>query len=147
MSNLFRLYLRVLGQLGPEARVGWLLALAGLGLAVAQFAEPVLFGRIIDALARGQAAGSPPSRAALAPLLAAWAGFGLFTIVCGALAALNSDRLAHRRRHAVLTDYFEHILQLPLSYHGGVHSGRLLKVMLAGTDSLWWLWLAFFAST
>jgi ATP-binding cassette subfamily B protein len=52
--------------------------------------------------------------------------------------------MAHRRRHAVLTNYFEHILQLPLSYHGGTHSGRLLKVMLAGTDSLWWLWLAFF---
>src|SRR4029450_7787602 len=109
------------------ARVGWLLALAGLGLAVAQFAEPVLFGRIIDALARGQAGGRPPSPPAppppaLAPLLAAWAGFGLFTIVCGALAALNSDRLAHRRRHAVLTDYFEHILQLPLSYHREAHS-------------------------
>jgi ATP-binding cassette subfamily B protein len=68
----------------------------------------------------------------------------LFTIVCGATAALYADRLAHQRRHGVLTDYFEHILQLPLSYHGGTHSGRLLKVMLAGTDSLWWLWLAFF---
>ena len=144
MSNLFRLYLRVLGQLGPEARTGWLLAVGGLGLAVAQFAEPVLFGRIIDTLVRAQAAGTAPSRGTLAPLLGGWAGFGLFTIVCGAFAALNADRLAHRRRHAVLTDYFEHILQLPLSYHGGVHSGRLLKVMLAGTDSLWWLWLAFF---
>jgi ATP-binding cassette subfamily B protein len=144
MSKLFRLYLRVLGLLGPEARLGWLLGLANLGLAGAQFAEPVLFGRIIDALARAQAAGTPPARGDLGPLLAAWAGFGLFTIVCGALAALNADRLAHRRRHAVLTDYFEHILQLPLSYHGGTHSGRLLKVMLAGTDSLWWLWLAFF---
>ncbi|TMA81165.1 MAG: ATP-binding cassette domain-containing protein, partial [Deltaproteobacteria bacterium] len=68
----------------------------------------------------------------------------LFTIVCGALTALYADRLAHRRRHGVLTEYFEHILQLPLSYHGGTHSGRLLKVMLAGTDSIWWLWLSFF---
>src|SRR6185369_2872787 len=144
MPNLFRLYLRVLRQLGPEARLGRLLAIANLGLAAAQFAEPVLFGRIIDALARAQAAGVAPARGDLAPLLGAWAGFGLFTIVCGALAALHADRLAHRRRHAVLTEYFEHILQLPLSYHGGTHSGRLLKVMLAGTDSLWWLWLAFF---
>src|SRR5262245_34283202 len=144
MATLLHLYLRVLRQLGSETRLGWLLAAASLALAIAQFAEPVLFGRIIDALARAQAAGAPPARADLAPLLAAWAGFGLFTIVCGALAALNADRLAHRRRHAVLTEYFEHILQLPLSYHGGTHSGRLLKVMLAGTDSLWWLWLAFF---
>ena len=71
-------------------------------------------------------------------------GFGLFTIVCGALIALHADRLAHRRRHVVMTNYFEHILQLPLSFHGGVHSGRLMKIMLTGTDSLWWLWLGFF---
>ncbi|MES1155027.1 MAG: ABC transporter transmembrane domain-containing protein, partial [Pseudorhodoplanes sp.] len=38
----------------------------------------------------------------------------------------------------------EHVLQLPLSYHGGAHSGRLMKVLLAGTDSLWNLWLSFF---
>jgi ATP-binding cassette subfamily B protein len=77
-------------------------------------------------------------------LLSAWVGFGLFTIVCGTLVALNADRLAHRRRHVVTTEYFEHVLQLPLSYHGGTHSGRLMKIMLTGADSLWWLWLGFF---
>jgi len=144
MTSLLQLYVRVLRLLGPVARLAWMLAIANVALAAAQFAEPVLFGRIIDTLARAQTAGAPPSRAALVPLLGAWAGFGLFTIVCGAFAAFHADRLAHQRRHAVLTDYFEHILQLPLSFHGGTHSGRLLKVMLAGTDSLWWLWLAFF---
>ena len=44
----------------------------------------------------------------------------------------------------MLTDYFEHILQLPLSFHGGTHSGRLMKVMLTGVDALWGLWLSFF---
>ena len=80
----------------------------------------------------------------LLPLLLAWAAFGIFTIACGVVVALYADRLAHRQRHVVLTDYFEHVLQLPLSYHGGAHSGRLMKVMLAGTDSLWNLWLSFF---
>ena len=121
-----------------------MLGIAAVALAGAQFAEPILFGRIIDALAKTQGKGTGPSWPALMPLLEAWVGFGLFTIVCGAFTALHSDRLAHRRRHGVLTDDFEHILQLPLSYHGGHHSGRLLKVMLAGTDSLWWLWLSFF---
>jgi len=142
--NLARLYFRVLRMLRPEARLGWTLAFANLTLAVAQFAEPVLFGRIIDTLVTAQTNRAAPAWSRLLPLLGAWAGFGLFTIGCGALAALNADRLAHRRRHAVLADYFEHILQLPLSFHGGTHSGRLLKVMLAGTDSLWWLWLSFF---
>jgi ATP-binding cassette subfamily B protein len=140
--KFIRLYVRVLQLLGSEARLGWLLALANVMLAAAQFAEPVLFGRIIDAMAPNSA--GPTTWPRLMPLLLGWVGFGLFTIVCGALIALHSDRLAHRRRHAVMTNYFEHLLQLPLSYHGGSHSGRLMKVMLTGTDSLWWLWLGFF---
>lgn len=136
--SLLRLYARVLELLGKEARLGWILALANLALAGAQFAEPVLFGRIVDALSGSSHGGSAW------PLLAAWAAFGLFTIVAGAAVALHADRLAHRQRQAVLTSYFEHILQLPLTFHSGTHSGRLMKVMLNGTDALWRLWVSFF---
>ena len=142
--SLARLYLRVLKLLGSETRLGWFLAFANVALAAAQFAEPVLFGRIIDALAGVQNKTGATTWDNLLPLLLAWAGFGIFTIACGVVVALYADRLAHRQRHVVLTDYFEHVLQLPLSYHGGAHSGRLMKVMLAGTDSLWSIWLAFF---
>jgi ATP-binding cassette subfamily B protein len=143
--SLLRLYGRVLNSLGSEARLGWLLAFANVLLAVAQFAEPVLFGRIIDALSNSQAAGTSATvSAAIWPLLGAWVGFGLFTILCGAFVALQADKLAHRQRQAVLSNYFDHILQLPLTYHTGVHSGRLMKVMLQGTDALWRIWLSFF---
>ena len=142
--NIFRLYGRVLALLGSESRLAWALALANMALASAQFAEPVLLGRIIDTLTGAQTRGEPPSWSQLGVLLAAWAGFGLFTIACGTLIALYADRLAHRRRHVVLTGYFEHVLQLPLSYHGNTHSGRLMKVMLQGTDALWGLWVGFF---
>src|SRR5215471_6139357 len=136
--SLLRLYTRVLQLLGKEARLGWILAVANLSLAAAQFAEPVLFGRIVDVLSGKNADGSAW------PLLAAWAAFGLFTIGIGAIVALYADRLAHRQRQAVLSSYFEHILQLPLTFHTGTHSGRLMKVMLNGTDALWRLWLGFF---
>ncbi|HEY4141802.1 MAG TPA: glucan ABC transporter ATP-binding protein/ permease [Pseudolabrys sp.] len=142
--NLFRLYGRVLTLLGSESRLAWALALGNMALAAAQFAEPVLLGRIIDALTGAQTRGVAPSWPELSGLLAAWAAFGLFTIICGTAIALYSDRLAHRRRQIVLTGYFEHVLQLPLSYHGNTHSGRLMKVMLQGTDSLWGMWLGFF---
>jgi|RhiMetdeSRZDD1v2_1073273.scaffolds.fasta_scaffold06806_3 ATP-binding cassette, subfamily B, beta-glucan exporter len=142
--DLVRLYSRVLDLLGPEKRLGVMLALGNLALVVAQFAEPVLFGRVVDTLVSAQASNTTPVWSSLAGLLAAWVAFGLFTIVSGTLVALHADRLSHRRRQAVLTDYFEHVLQLPLSYHGATHSGRLMKVMLQGTDSLWVLWLGFF---
>jgi ATP-binding cassette, subfamily B, beta-glucan exporter len=142
--KILRLYTRVLGLLGPQIRLGWVLACANVALAAAQFAEPVLFGRIIDSLALAQSRGGSLSWPSLLPLVMAWVGFGLFMIVCGALVALFADRLAHRRRQAVLAEFFEHVLQLPLSFHGGTHSGRLMKVMLTGTDTLWGLWLGFF---
>ncbi|MBB1091785.1 glucan ABC transporter ATP-binding protein/ permease [Rhodopseudomonas palustris] len=143
--SLFRLYTRVLELLGKERRLGWTLAVANLLLATAQFAEPVLFGRIIDVMSGNLATGAlvPETRSPW-PLLAAWVGFGLFTILCSATVALHADRLAHRQRQAVLTSYFEHILQLPLTFHTGTHSGRLMKVMLQGTDALWRVWLGFF---
>ena len=142
--NFVRLYGRVIRLLKPEARLSWILAIANIALAAAQFAEPVLFGRIVDALVKTQAANAPPDMTALTPLLAAWVAFGLFTIGCSVLVALHSDRLSHRRKQAVLTNYFEHVLQLPISFHGGTHSGRLMKVMLTGVDALWGLWLSFF---
>ncbi len=141
--SMLRLYTRVLELLGKEARLGWILAFANLLLAGAQFAEPVLFGKIVDVLSGKPQTGPLASNSAW-PLLGAWVAFGLFTIACSALVALNADKLAHRQRQAVLTDYFEHIMQLPLTFHTGTHSGRLMKVMLNGTDSLWRLWLGFF---
>jgi ATP-binding cassette, subfamily B, beta-glucan exporter len=142
--NFYRLYGRVLTLLGSEGRLAWALALANMALAAAQFAEPVLLGRIIDALTSAERRHEPPSWPDLSILLTAWAGFGLFTIVCGTLIALYADRLAHRRRQVVLTGYFEHVLELPLTYHGNTHSGRLMKVMLQGTDALWGMWLGLF---
>jgi ATP-binding cassette subfamily B protein len=142
--SFVRLYLRVLGLLRADARLAVTLALANIGLAFAQFVEPVLFGRIVDRLSGALPQGAAAAARVLAPLIGAWIGFGLFIIAAGTLVAWFADRLAHRRRNLVLADFFEHVLQLPLAYHSGAHSGRQMKVMLSGTDTLWWLWVSFF---
>jgi ATP-binding cassette, subfamily B, beta-glucan exporter len=142
--GFLQLYARVLAKLGADRRLGWLLALANIAVASALFAEPVLFGRVINVLAAAQADVESVDWTRLWILIVIWAGLGLFTILCGTLIALVSDRLAHCRRLAVLTSYFEHVLQLPLAYHGETHSGRLMKIMLQGTDALWAFWLGFF---
>ena len=142
--NILRLYGRVLALLGSERPIGVGIGAGqcGTGLgAVCRTGVARPHHRHADRSA--DATASRRSGHSLATLLAAWAGFGLFTIACGTLIALYADRLAHRRRHVVLTGYFEHVLQLPLSYHGNTHSGRLMKMMLQGTEALWGLWVGF----
>lgn len=141
--SLFRLYSRVLGQLGPEMRLGIALVVANLALAGAHFAEPYLFGRIINVLTVAQGQGEKPGFNQLLPLITIWLAFGMFTIISGVTIALHADRVAHRRRLGVMATYFEHVLTLPLSFHSATHSGRTLKVMLNGADGMFWLWLGF----
>ena len=142
--SFIRIYVRVLGLLGAEARLAIALVAANIALAGAQFVEPVLFGRIVDALSGALPADLGAAAWKLAPLLGTWVAFGLFIIIAGTVVAWFADRLAHQRRNMVLADYFAHVLQLPLTYHSGEHSGRQMKVMLSGTDTLWWLWVSFF---
>ncbi|MCU4178708.1 glucan ABC transporter ATP-binding protein/ permease [Bosea sp. BH3] len=142
--SLLSLYARVLGELGSERRLGVLLALANVLLAAVSFAEPMLFGALIDRLTTIQSSGGKLTWDSINLLIFAWVGFGLVNIVMGVIVALHADRLAHRARLAVMARYFEHALTLPLAYHTQTHSGRVLKVMLDGTNAMWALWLSFF---
>jgi len=138
----FGVYLRVLRALGADRPLAAGLALINLLLASLSFLEPVLFGAVIDTLTQG---GEPQEvwRRTL-ELLALWGGVGATAIGLNMVLALYSDRMAHRNRLAAMQQFFEHVLALPLSFHGDTHSGRLLKVMLTGADNMFWLWLAFF---
>jgi ATP-binding cassette, subfamily B, beta-glucan exporter len=142
--NIIRLYARALALLAPERGLAIALGLANVALAGAQFAEPILFGRIVDTLAGSQVVKAAPAWGAVLPPLLLWAGFGLFSIGAGVLVALNADRLSHRRRLAAMADFFEHVLTLPLLFHTDIHSGRALKVMSDGSLSLGGIWLTFF---
>ena len=142
--SVMQIYIRVLGLLRPQWRLVTVLVAANLALAAAQFAEPILFGRIIDLMTQAQASGQSLTWEKLLPLVGAWAAFGLFSIGGAILVGLNADRLAHRRRLAVMSEYFNHVLSLPLTFHTNVHSGRILKTMLDGAAAMFGLWLSFF---
>ncbi|MGB4860412.1 MAG: ABC transporter transmembrane domain-containing protein, partial [Dokdonella sp.] len=135
--SMFRLYLRVLGLLAPEKGLAIALVLANLGLASVLFIEPTLFGQVIDALT-GKKGGSAPH------LIALWALAGFAGIAVNAVVSLQADRLAHRRRQAAISLYFEHAVGLPLSYHADNHTGRLARIMHTGTGNLFGIWLGFF---
>jgi len=139
-----QLYGRVLTLLAHEQGLAVTLAIANLALAAFSFVEPVLFGQVVDALS---AIGRRPAEQIWAEavwLLALWGVVGLVGIVASILVSLHSDRMAHRNRLLVMAKFFEHVMALPLQFHGDTHSGRLIKVMLQGGDNLFGLWLSFF---
>ena len=80
--KFLRLYLRVLELLGREARLGWILAVANVALALAIFVEPILFGRIIDTLANAQGHLAELSWPNLMMLVGAWTGFEIGRASC-----------------------------------------------------------------
>ena len=137
--RFLKLYARVLAQLRAEGALALALVAANVLVAFAQFAEPLLLGRVVDRLAR-----PAPQWPDIAPPLVAWAAFGLFSILAGVAVALYSDRLAQRRRMAAMADFFAHLLELSPAYHGETHSGRLTKIMLDGPNAMFGLWLTFF---
>jgi ATP-binding cassette subfamily B protein len=127
-------YKRGLALLASERVITVALALAGGAVATVQLAEPVLFGWVVDALARGEGAFR---------IIGLWAALGLFSILASVVVAVAADRLAHRRRLAAMGLAFERAITLPLSYHAEKGSGAVVRTVLAGTDSLFWLWLSF----
>ncbi|MFC4525367.1 glucan ABC transporter ATP-binding protein/ permease [Dyella halodurans] len=135
--SFLRLYLRVIGLLAPERRLAITLALANLALAGVFFLEPLLFGKVVDALAAPGAHQAPR-------LIALWAAAGLAGVLANVWVSLHADRLAHRRRLAAIALFFEHAASLPLAFHGEHHTGRLARIMNTGVSNLFTLWLSFF---
>lgn len=126
------IYRRTIALLAPERGAATVIGLAGVGLAVLQLAEPILFGRVIDALAGGSSAFR---------VIGLWAVLSLVSLVAGVAVAIAADRLAHRRRLATLATSFERAITMPVSYHAEKGSGALVRTILAGTDALFAQWL------
>ncbi len=142
--RFYQIYRQALAVLGRDRRVAVLLGIANVLVAALAFLDPVLFGRVIGLLTRSDGMPSDYLWQEAAQLLGLWFAVGAANILANIATALQSERMAHRNRLAVMNRYFGHVLSLPLSFHGDVHSGRLMKVMLGGSDALFGLWLTFF---
>jgi ATP-binding cassette subfamily B protein len=142
--RFLKVYSRVLGLLGSDLKIAALLGAANIMVAGLQFLDPVLFGRVIGLLSQSGELGRNALWHQAAYLLGIWAGVGVAGIAANMAVAVQAERLAHRHRVKQMARYFGHVLAMPLSFHGDIHSGRLMKVMLSGTDGLFGVWLVFF---
>jgi ATP-binding cassette subfamily B protein len=130
--TLVQIYKRALALLAPEKYLAIALAAAGVIIASVQLAEPILFGRVVDALSKGDDAFT---------IIGLWALIGVFGIGASVAVSVYADRLAHRRKLAHMSDVFEQAIALPQSYHAARGSGSVIRIILSGTSALFWLWL------
>lgn len=108
--------------------------IANVILAAISIAEPILFGRIIDAISSGSDATG---------ILMIWAAFGVFNTIAYVLVAREADRLAHGRRATLLTEAFGRIISMPLSWHQQRGTSNALHTLLRASETLFGLWLEF----
>jgi ATP-binding cassette subfamily B protein len=132
---LLEVYWRALGYLGAEKRKVILICAANIALAAITIAEPVLFGRVIDAIS---------AKTEVVPTLSLWAALGLFNIIAFVLVARGADRLAHSRRGAVLCESFERVIAMPLVLAPGArHIKRAAYAAARRRNASSRLWLEF----
>lgn len=137
-------YRRVLSMLGGDVRLAVVLGIANIVLAGLQFLDPVLFGRVIGLLGNSGTMDRAELWSQAATLIAIWVGVAALSIGGNIATVVQAERMSHRNRLKVMSRFFGHVLSLPLSFHGDSHSGRLMKVMLSGSDAMFSVWLTFF---
>jgi ATP-binding cassette subfamily B protein len=132
--SLFKVYARALRYLGAYKLRVSLVVIANIVLAAITIAEPILFGRIIDAIS---------GKGEVKPILMMWAAFAVFNTIAFVLVAREADRLAHGRRATLLTEAFGRIISMPLSWHHQRGTSNALHTLLRACETLFGLWLEF----
>lgn len=132
--SLLRIYWRALGYLAADRKRVAFICAANVTLAVVAILEPIMFGRVIDAIS---------DHVDAIPALAMWAGLGAFNIVAFVLVARGADRFAHARRSEVLCQSFERIITMPLAWHHERGTSNSLHTLLRAVETLFSLWLEF----
>ncbi|MCD7108251.1 glucan ABC transporter ATP-binding protein/ permease [Rhizobium sp. DKSPLA3] len=132
--SLFQVYARALQYLAAHKFRVSAIVLANIVLAAITIAEPILFGRIIDAIS---------SKTEVTSTLIMWATLGIFNTIAFVLVAREADRLAHQRRATLITEAFGRIISMPLSWHSQRGTSNALHTLLRACETLFGLWLEF----
>ncbi|MDI6834655.1 glucan ABC transporter ATP-binding protein/ permease [Ciceribacter thiooxidans] len=132
--SLLQVYIKALRYLATYRMKVALVVVANVILAVITIVEPVLFGRIVDAISEKRDATN---------ILILWGCFGVFNTIAYVLVAREADRLAHGRRADLLTEAFGRIISMPLNWHHQRGTSNALHTLLRASETLFGLWLEF----
>ena len=133
--QFFKIFLRVLRLGRAEHRLTILFVAAALLVACAQILEPVLFGRVIDGLAKDARFGH---------YVGLWVAMGSLNAVFSIFLSVATDRFAHRRRLQAMELAFGRTISQPYQFHSLNGSGRVVRTIQTGADQVFNITLSFF---
>lgn len=131
---MLSIYRRTLSCLVHERRRAATIISANLLLGVLALVDPIIFGKVVGSLGDG---------AATWGYIVAWAGLSALGVAAGVIASLVADRLSHRQRLQAMTKAFDNAVTLPGTLISERGTSRVVRIMTAGGDSLFWVLLGF----
>ena len=132
--SLLNIYWKSLQYLGAEKRATVFICAVNVALAFT-----MLLSRCLWAASSRQS----PTKADVWLPLTQLAAVGLFHIGANVLVAREADRLAHRRKLAVLTESYNRVISMPLSWHHQRGTSNAMHTLLRAIETLFGLWLEF----
>lgn len=135
--NLIRTYLKALSYLRAEFFTTFIICLANIILSLVTIAEPILFGKIIYAIAHKLSYNN------LIQTMSIWVSFGIFNIIAYVLIARSSDRLAHRQRLNLLKNTYAKLLAIKMAWLQKEGVAAPMQIMLRACDTMFTIWLEF----
>lgn len=131
---MLSIYRRALRSLAQERGRTAAITAANLVLGALALADQIVFGKVVDAMGDGPRAW---------PLIVVWASLSVAGVLAGVTASIVADRLSHRRRLLAMTQAFDNAVTLPGALVTEKGTSRLVRIMTAGGDSLFWVLLGF----
>jgi glucan exporter ATP-binding protein len=96
--------------------------------------EPVLLGKVVDALSGGKDVGAP---------LIWWGCLTALSTALSVTLARSADRIAHVCRSQVLSKSYGRILAMPLDWHEQRGASQVTQILVRGCESQFSIWLEF----
>lgn len=132
--SLSHVYVRCVSPLFQYKAVLAKIVLTNLLLAATIVWEPVLLGKVIDALSDGKDVRAP---------LIWWGCLTALSTILSVTLARSADRIAHLCRSRLLSESFGRVLAMPMTWHEQRGASQIIQILVRGCESQFSIWLEF----
>ena len=144
MQPLLKTYLKSLKLLSFNKKEFYVICIQAIFLAALQFSEPIVLGMIVNSLIDTTYTYVSQGYNLKINILIAWILISALIVMLNASLAIKSDVLSHTLRLNAISDFFSLAICDVSNKENKFHSGRLVKIMLQGVDSLYTFSISFF---